>query len=182
MPALHKLDGGLALANAGLAQEQYPLAVDLHKHSVAGDPGRKVGFEVADERAHERRSGVRRAENGAVVFFGRFQALGENVKAAGDDERRDFLGEKPVKAEPPLVGCHPGKIGGLDPADDLEAFGVKIVKKASQLQCRTVYILGVDEAALIIGAAAHDLQLKILHQLTELHMKPALHLPSPRLP
>lgn len=48
-----QLHGGLALADAALAEDEDALAVDLHEHTVAGDAGPELDIPEADERGHE---------------------------------------------------------------------------------------------------------------------------------
>ena len=51
--ALDQLNGGLTLADAGIAEDQDVLAVDLHQYTVAGDAGCQLSVQRRDELAHQ---------------------------------------------------------------------------------------------------------------------------------
>ncbi len=147
---LDQLDGGLALAHAGLAQQEHPLAVDLHQHAVAGDArGQVVPCREAIMALMNSRGGVLAAQDGAVVLLRHLHALREGLHAPGDDEGGDIVPQKLLKALPPLLRRQAGEIGGLHPADHLEPLGVEVVEKAGELQAGTVHILGADGPVLV---------------------------------
>lgn len=51
--AFDQLDGGFTLADAAVAEDENPLAVDLHKHTVTGDARSQRNVQRGDERGRK---------------------------------------------------------------------------------------------------------------------------------
>ena len=178
VPALDEFDCRLTLAHAGLTHDEHALAVDLHQHAVAGDPGGEVGPQGHNERPHKRRGGLLRAENGAVIFLRHLHALRERRHSPGNDESGDILGQELFKDPPALLPRQAVQVGVFHLAQHLDALGIEIVKKADQLKAGPVYILCADETFFISAALPQDLQIKVLDQLGQFHAVQAFQYPS----
>ena len=103
---LDELHGSFALADAAFADEQHTLAVDLHEHAVAGDPGGQGTGQIGDDGRNDGAGGGGGAQNGDVVLFCHFQTFGTGDQVTGGDEGRDLEAEEPVIDVEPLGGAH----------------------------------------------------------------------------
>ena len=172
---LDQLHGGLALAHAGVAHEQHALAVHIHQHPVAGDAGRETGLEPVGEVGDEQGGVLLAAQDGPLVLDRHGHELREGLQAAGEDEGRDGLGQEGVKALLPLLRALVVQIRPLHLADDLDAVGGKVVKKAQDLQGGAVDVVGADEAPVVIFALVEHFQLEPLHQLGQFDCRLRCH-------
>ena len=165
MAALEKLNGGLALADAAVAQDQHTLTVNVHQHAVAGDLGRQGVIEIVNDMT----GGVHRitagAQQGAAMLLGHLQQLVEHLQIAGDDHGREAVAHQAVKDPRPLLGGHAGEKAHLAFPQDQQALGVEIIVKPHQLQGRTEHVRHGDDAGVIVAALAEDLHMKVFRQL-----------------
>ena len=165
--ALDQLHGGLALADATVAKDQNALAVDLHQHAVAGDPGGQIGLEGRDQAGDDGGRGVLTPEDGDIVLPGHLQALGQGLQIPGNHQGRDLIREEMVKYNGPLLAAELLEIAGLHVAENLQAHGLEMVKKTGQLQAGTADVVHSDvNPVKILGLVQGD-QLKVLHQLRQ---------------
>ncbi len=162
---LDQLDGRLALAHAAFAQQQQSLAVDLHQHAVAGDPGGQLHLQPADAGGHELGGVPVGEQNRGPVLLGHLQALGVGLGLVADHQGRDAGGEHAGKGLPPLVGGQAVQIGGLHHAHHLEPLGHEVVVKAGELEAGAVDVGGLDQHLVIGLGLVEDLQLEMLHHL-----------------
>ena len=121
MAALDQLDGQLALADAAVAQDQDALAVDLHQHAMAGDAGRKLKVQHADEAAHHGAGRLVGAQQGYPVLLCKLLHLREGFQflVAAEDDGRRLLAEQLVKALTALFRRKTGQKVHLRKAHDL---------------------------------------------------------------
>ena len=102
-------------------------------------------------------------------------ALRIGVQAPGDDEGGDVVPQQLLKAQQPLLRRQAGQIGGLHPADHLQALGVEVIKKAGELEPWAVDVLGPDGPVLIALSPAQHLQIKVPDEFAQLDAVQALH-------
>ena len=155
VPPLDQLDGQLALADAAVAQDQDAFAVHLHQNAMAGDAGRQLHIQHAEQAAHQNAGGFIGAQQRHLIFLSQLQHLGERgqLVAAGDDHRRGH-GPKQVVQRfiAALGGLHRQKVH-LGQAHDLQPQVVKILIVPCQEQARAVDLrdLHMDLAELAGG-------------------------------
>ena len=104
----------------------------------------------------------------------------DRVHPPGDDEGGDVVAQQLLEAQPPLLLRQAGEIGGLHPADHLQAFGVEVVEEAGELEAGAVDVLRVDGPALILLGPPQDLQMKLLNEFSKLDAVQTLHIHSSR--
>ncbi len=93
---------------------------------------------------------------------------GEDLHVPGDDEGRYLAAQQVVEHPAAVLQLHGLEEGHLGLAEHLQALGLEVVVKAHQLQGRAIHIGNAHRALVIVAAPAHDLHIKILHQLAEL--------------
>ena len=131
--ALNQLDGGLALADAAVAQQQDALAVDLHQHAVAGDARRQVHLQGGDHRRHKIAGRKTGAQQRNLIGVGRRHHLLGDVQVAADDDRRHLLGKELIQKLLPLLGGVLFHIGKLAQTEQLDSVAVEVIVKSAQL-------------------------------------------------
>ena len=166
--ALQQLDGRFALADAGFPQQQHALSVDIHQHAVAGDLRSQRPVQVVDDLAGQLHGVQLGTQQRAAVLPGNLQQLGEDLHVPGDDEGRYLAAQQIVEHPAAVLQLHGLEEGHLGLAEHLQALGLEVVVKAHQLQGRAIHIGNAHRALVIVAAPAHDLHIKILHQLAEL--------------
>ena len=92
--ALDELNGRLALADTGIAQNQDALAVDLDKHAVAGDAGGQLGVQGRDELPHQSGRHLGGHQDRYTVLLGKLHHFGKRLHAAGQHDGRRLEGEQ----------------------------------------------------------------------------------------
>ena len=80
--ALDQFNGGLAFADAGIAQNEDTLAVHFHQHTVTGDAGSQLFVQRRDEHAHQGGGHLGRHEQRHAVLFGVLHHLRKRLHAA----------------------------------------------------------------------------------------------------
>ena len=170
---LKELDGSLTFTDAGIAQDQHALSVYVHQHTVAGDLRCQGPVQIVDDTAGNLHRSPRSPQQRPTVGFGDLQQLRKDLHVACHDQRRDLAGEKLLKDLAPTLHRHGFQIGHLRPAQDLQAFGLKIVVKAHQLQRRTVHVQNGDLPGVVIRSLQQDLQSEGLHQIAQLRRGPS---------
>ena len=167
MTALEQLNSRLAFSDTGVADHQHALAIDVHQHAVAGDLGGQGPVQIVDDVTGQLHSGLFCPQQGPPVLAGNLHQLGKNLHIPGNDQGWDFAAQQVLEYLPPLLQGHGLQECKLRLAQNLQAFGLKIVVKTHQLQGRTVHIRNGDHPCVIIQALIYDLQVKILHQPAE---------------
>ena len=167
MAALEQLDGGFAFADAGVADHQHALAIDVHQHAVAGDLGGQGPVQIVDDVAGQLHGGLFRPQQGAPVLAGNLHQLGKNLHIPGNDQGWDFAAQQILEYLSPLLQGHGLQKGELRLAQNLQAFWLEVVIKAHQLQGRAVHVGDGDHPGVIVQALVDHLKVKILHQLAE---------------
>ena len=81
--ALEQLDGGFAFADAGIADHQHPLAIDVHQDAVAGDLGGQGPVQIVDDVAGQLHGGLFCPQQGAPVLAGNLHQLRKNLHIPG---------------------------------------------------------------------------------------------------
>ena len=180
---LDELNGGLALAHAGLAHEQHALAVHLHQHAVAGDGGRQRHPQVGDEGAHEIRRILLGAQQNLVVLLGRPHALRVRLQAPGDNHRRGVIGKQLVKALHALLCRALLQVRPLHQAQQLHTLPVKVVEITRHLEAGTVHVLDGDLAVPVALRAVQHLKMKLVNDGAQTNGRPFSHdfTPFPRV-
>ena len=159
MAALDELDRRLALADAAVADEQNALAVDLDEHAVARDARRKLDVQVRDERGHDVRGRLRRAQNRHRVAARERAHLRARLDAASEDDGRRLLGKVAFERDAALIGAPALHHRDLRAAHDRDARGVEIFEVAAQLHARPHDIARLDED--VVGASRQIGRLKL---------------------
>ena len=144
MAALDKLNGRLALADTGVAQNQDALAVNLDKHAVAGDAGGQLSVQGRDELPHQGGRHLGGHQDRHTVLLGKLHHFGKRLHAAAQHHGGRLEGEELFQ-----MGVAQGsgqfiQIGHLGQADDLDAFAVKVFVVTGQQDARTVDLGGCD--------------------------------------
>ena len=110
----------------------------------------------------------------------RREALREYLDVARDEQDRDARFEQTVKARATLLGFHSFYIARFYLAHDLNAVGVKIIKKAGKLKTGTVYVVLCDFDLFKALRAVYYLKIKFVDQVSQAHAKFfKLHMGSP---
>ncbi len=164
MTALDQLNGGLALADAAVAEDQHALSVDLDQHAVAGDAGRKHDIEIGDQRRHELTCALGGAEQGHIVLFRAGEHVGGQLQTGGDDDRRRVGGKKRVHRLLDRLARALVEEAHLALAEDLDALGVEGLKEADQRQYRTVDLVGGDLNLGCLGRQGQGFKRKFANQ------------------
>ena len=167
--ALDQLDGQLALADAAVAQNQDALAVDLYQHAMAGDAGRKLKVQHADEAAHQGAGHLVGAQQRYFVLLRQLQHLRKRLQllAAADDDGWRLLAEQLVEALAALFGGKPGQKVHFREAHDLQAQLVEVVIVAGQKQTRAVDFSDLDADLVQLARRISDLKADLLDQPLE---------------
>ena len=169
MAALEQLHGGLTFADAAVADQENALAVDLHQHAVAGNPGRQRGFQVGDDGGNDGAGGFLGAQDGNIVLLRHLEALGVGRDVPGDEQRREFVGKQPVEDRSPLLGLQFVHIAHFHIAHDLQTHRLIMVKIARQLKAGSCHVLNGDADGVKIRGRVGDFQIKFLYQRFQRH-------------
>ena len=145
--ALDQLDGGLAFADAGIAQNKDAFAVDFHQHAVAGDAGSQLFIQRGDEHAHQGGGHLGRHKQRHAVLLGELHHLRKRLHAAGQDDGWRLEREQLFQMGVAQRSGQFFQIGHLGQADDLDALVIKIFVVTGQQDARTVHF----------GRGDHDL-------------------------
>ena len=178
MAALNQLDGGLALADAALAQQQNALAVDLHQHAVAGDARRQVHLQGGDHRRHKIAGRKTGAQQRNLIGVGRRHHLLWDVQVAADDDRRHLLGKELIQKLLPLLGGVLFHIGKLAQTEQLDSVAVEIIIKSAQLQSRAVDVHRLNHDLLRVTGHIDRFQLQVFDQFGKRDRIQLCHKPS----
>ena len=165
--ALDQLDGGLAFADAGIAQNKDAFAVDFHQHAVAGDAGSQLFIQRGDEHAHQGGGHLGRHQNRHTVLFAVLHHLRQRLHAAAQHHSRRLKGEKLFQMGFAQGGGQFIQIGHLGQTDDLDALAVKIFIVTGQQDARAVHLRCRDLNLFQLTGGVGDCQVGFLSQLCQ---------------
>ena len=80
-----------------------------------------------------------------------------------DDEGGNIIGHEAVKGFQPFLMAEGVKIGRLDHADHLHAFGVKVIVESGQLHRGPVHISHGQYGSFVVPGEMERLKIHILH-------------------
>ena len=164
MAALEQLHGGLAFADATLPQEQHTLAVYLHQHAVAGDPGGQSGLQIGDDGGDNGAGGLFAAQHGDVVLPGHGQALVVRGDVPGDEQGGELVGQQSVEDHGALRRGELFQIAHFHIAQHLQTHRLKMVKISGKLQSRPGHILHRQTDVFVVRGGEGHLEVELLHQ------------------
>ena len=161
---LEKLHGGLAFADAAVADEKNPLTINLHQNPVPGDPGGQGSLQIGDDGGSQGAGGFRGTEDGDVVLSCHFHALLIRGNVPGNEQGGEFIGEQPVEDHGALRGGQLIQVAHFHIAHDLQTHGFKMVKVSRQLKPGPGHILHRQPDGSIICGSVGYLQMKFLNK------------------
>jgi len=132
--ALDQLQGSLGLADATVAGQQEPDAVNIDQDAVHGNAGGQLDIEPAQHLRHEGARRLRGHVHGLVVPAGDLQDMIVRRKSSREDDHGDFLGKELVENLLLVLLRHLLNVGILTQTDDLDPAGREMIKIAGQLQ------------------------------------------------
>ncbi len=135
--SLDKLDGGLALTDPAVAENEYTLAVDLDKNSVTGYSRRKVRIERAYERGVKGTCLVLCGKDRYAELACLLTKLGEDGQVACEYYRRRQMLGKGDELGPSVVRLKTREICVLCVSYDTYALAFEDVVKARECESRT---------------------------------------------
>ena len=94
MAALDEFNGCFTFSYAAVPHQKQAFAVYLNQYPVAGNAGRKLYVHVGNQSGHQAGSGVRRAQDGDIVFFRRGHQFLKGLQIPGNDNGRRAAGQK----------------------------------------------------------------------------------------
>ena len=151
-----------------------------NQNAVQRNARRKIDAQGRNERVDDSGGEVVRAQDGHAVLLRRREALREYLDVARDEQDRDARFEQTVKTRAALLGFHSFYIARFYLAHDLNAVGIKIVKKTGQLKTGTIYIIFGDFELLKALRAVNYLKIKFVDQVSQAYAKFfKLHMGSP---
>ena len=173
--ALDELDGGLALADAALAEQQKALAVDLDEHAVARDARRELDVEERDQRGQEARGAVGGAQQRDAVPLRRVEHLRRRLEAAREDHGRGLFLKKFFELALLLLHGVRAQIAVLVHPEDLDAGPVEIFEKPVEMQAGAVDVGARDINFRRLPRHIQRLERKFVDDLFKRHGKTAVH-------
>ena len=158
-----ELNGRLALAHAGIADDHYALAVDVQQNTVAGDAGGQLLAEILHGESNEVRGLFRGPQQGAAMVPGTLQAFRQTLHVPGQDQGRNGVGKQVVKHLGPPGLAHLHDIRHFRLAHDLDPAGIKVIEQSQNLQIRAVEVHHLNAVRVIGVAPVQNLQAEVLH-------------------
>ena len=136
--ALDKLDGGLALSDSAVAEQQHSLAVHLDEHAVPRYPLRKADPEEGYQARHEFGCPLLGAQERNGVFLRRLEKFGEHLETRGDDNGDRLLRHEAHDVAALFFMVERGEVCVLAAPDELDALRVEMTEKAGESKSRAV--------------------------------------------
>ena len=165
--ALDQLDGRLALADAGVAQNQDAFAVDLDQYAVASDAGRKLGVQGRDELAHQGRRHLGGHQERHAVLLGILHHFGHGPHPAREHNSRRLEGKQLFQVGVAQRSGQLIQIGHFGQADDLDALVVKVFIVTGQQDTRAVHLGCRDLNLVQLTGGVGGRQIGFLSQLCQ---------------